>query len=170
MDCACIATWLALPACRVRGQVIRPQALAGHLERRDTYLVCPHCQGSCARSKEGRQRCRRALPILDRPVTLRLPLGRLKCPDCHQRPWEPSATCGAPGKWTERLDHHVRQAYLHGCPCHALAGRSGLSARTVVRWTFKKRRGGRPSKLGRALGMDAYARRQGHRDKTIIVD
>ena len=66
MDFACIETWLALPEFRVTGQVMRSHNLELHLERRDTYLVCPRCQGSCARIKEGRQRCLRDLPILDR--------------------------------------------------------------------------------------------------------
>jgi transposase len=105
MDFECIATWLARPAFRVTGQVMRPHDLAWHLERRDTSLVCPRCQGSCARSKEGRQRCIRDVPILERPVTLRLHLGRLKCSDGHHRPWEQSETFGERVKWTERLDH-----------------------------------------------------------------
>ena len=159
MDFECIETWLELPEFRVTGQVMRPHDLELHLERRDTSLVCPRCQGSCARIKEGRQRCIRDLPILDRPVTLRLPLGRLKCSDCHHRPWEQSETFGERVKWTERLYHQVRQECLHGCPCHELASRYGLSARRVFRWTFEKSQGGRPRKLGRALGIDEYARR-----------
>src|SRR4029450_4954533 len=113
MDFECIEAWLELPEFRVTGQVMRPHDLELHLERRDTYLVCPRCQGSCARIKESRQRCIRDLPILDPPVTLRLPLGRLKCSDCHHRPWEQSETFGERVKWTERLYHQVRQAYLH---------------------------------------------------------
>jgi transposase len=73
-------------------------------------------------------------------------------------------------KWTERLYDQVRQEVLHGCPCQELARRYGLSARTVFRWTFEKSRGGRPRQLGRALGIDEYARRKGHRYNTIIVD
>ena len=170
MDFECIEAWLALPEFRVTGQVLRSHNLELHLERRDTYLVCPRCQGSCARIKEGRQRCLRDLPILDRPVTLRLHLRRFQCSDCHHRPWEQSETFGERVKWTERLYHQVRQEYLHGCPCHELASRYGLSARTVFRWTFEKSQGGRPRKLGRALGIDEYARRKGHCYKTIIVD
>jgi transposase len=40
----------------------------------------------------------------------------------------------------------------------------------VFRWTFEKSHGGRPRKLGRALGIDEYARRKGHYYNTIIVD
>jgi transposase len=72
-------------------------------------------------------------------------------------------------KWTERLYDQVRQEFLHGCPCQELASRYGLSARTVFRWTFEKSRGGRPRQLGRALGIDEYARGKGHRYNTIIV-
>jgi transposase len=170
MDFECIETWLERPEFRVTGQVMRPHDLEWHLERRDPSLVCPRCQGSCARIKEGRQRCIRDVPILDRPVTLRLHLGRLKGSDCHHRPWEQSETFGERVKWTERLYHQVRQEYLHGCPCHELASRYGLSARTVFRWTFAKSHGGRPRKLGRALGIDEYSRRKGHCYNTIIVD
>jgi len=170
MDFECIEAWLALPEFRVTGQVMRSHNLELHLERRDTYLVCPRCQGSCARIKEGRQRCLRDLPILDRPVTLRLHLRRFQCADCHHRPWEQSETFGERVQWTERLYYQVRQEYLHGCPCHELASRYGLSARTVFRWTFEKSQGGRPRKLGRALGIDEYARRKGHCYNTIIVD
>ena len=170
MDFECIETWLALPEFRVTGQVMRPHNLALHLERRDTALVCPRCQGSCARIKEGRQRCLRDLPILDRPVTLRLHLRRFQGAACHHRPWEHSETFGERVQWTERLYQQVRQEYLHGCPCHELARRYGLSPRTVFRWTFEKSHGGRPRKLGRALGIDEYARRKGHCYNTIIVD
>ena len=111
MDFECIETWLALPEFRVTGQVMRPHNLELHLERRDTDLVCPHCQGSCARIKEGRQRCLRDLPILERPVTLRLHLRRLQCSACHHRPWEQSETFGEHVKWTERLYQQVRQEY-----------------------------------------------------------
>ena len=51
-----------------------------------------------------------------------------------------------------------------------MARRYGLSERTVFRWTFEKSRGGRPRKLGRALGIDEYSRRKGHRYNTLIVD
>jgi transposase len=51
-----------------------------------------------------------------------------------------------------------------------LAQRYGLSERTVFRWTFERSRGGRPRKLGRAIGIDEYARRKGHRYNTSVVD
>ena len=73
-------------------------------------------------------------------------------------------------KWTERLYNQVREEYLRGCPCRELARRYGLSERTVFRWTFERSRGGRPRKLGSALGIDEYARRKGHHDNTLIVD
>ena len=170
MDFECIDALLDLPEFRVTDQVIRPHELELHLERRDPSLVCPRCQGCCERIKEGRARCIRDLPMLDRPVTLQLHLGRLKCLDCHHRPWEKSETFGNHVKWTERLYAQVRQEFLHGCPCRELASRYGVSERTVFRWTFEKSRGGRPRQLGRALGIDEYARRKGHRYNTIIVD
>ena len=170
MDVECIEAWLEMPQFRVTDQVIRSHELELHLERRDTSLVCPRCQGGCERIKDGRARCGRDLPMWDRPVTLRLHVRRFKCSDCHHRPWEKSETFGDHVKWTERLYAQVPQEFLHGCPCQELARRYGLSARTVFRWTFEKSRGGRPRKLGRALGIDAYARRKGHRYNTIIVD
>ena len=170
MDFHCIDALLELPEFRVTAQVIRPYELELHLERRDTYLVCPRCQGCCARIKEGRSRCIRDLPLLDRPVTLRLHIRRFKCSDCRYRPWEKSETFGDRVKWTKRLYDQVRQEFLHGCPSNELARCYGLSARTVFRWTFEKSRGGRPRKLGRAIGIDEYARRKGHRYNTIIVD
>jgi len=170
MDFDCIEMLLDLPEFRVVGQVIRPHELQLNLERRDSYLVCPRCQGYCSRIKESRDRCIRDLPILDRPVTLELNIRRFKCSDCHHRPWEKSETFGDHVKWTERLYHQVRQEFLHGCPSEELARRYGLSGRTVFRWTFEKSHGARPRKLGRALGIDEYARRKGHRYNTIIVD
>ena len=170
MDFDCIEAWLDLPEFRVTDQVISPQHVVLHLERRDTYLVCPYCQGDCYRVKEGRERCIRDLPILDRPVILQLNIRRFKCSDCHQRPWEKSETFGDCVKWTERLYTQVRQEFLHGCPCKELASRYRLSARTVFRWTFEKSHGGRPRQLGRALGIDEYSRRKGHRYNTILVD
>ena len=39
----------------------------------------------------------------------------------------------------------------------------------VFRWTFERSRGA-PTKLGRAIGIDEYARRKGHHYNTLIVD
>jgi transposase len=101
-----------------------------------------------------------------------LHIRRFACPnaDGRHRPGETSETCGEHVKWTERLYSQVRQEYLGGCPCKELARRSGRSERSVFRWTFERSRGGRPRKLGRALGMDEYSRRKGHRYNTLIVD
>jgi transposase len=170
MDFNCIEGLLALPEFRVIRQVMNPKQLEFHLERRDTFIVCPRCQRCCSRVQDSRPRCIRDLPILERPVVLWLHLRRFECTECHHRPWEKSETFGAHVKWTERLYTHVRQEYLHGCPCRALARRYGLSERTVFRWTFERSRGGRPRKLGRALGIDEYSRRKGHRYNTLIVD
>jgi transposase len=170
MDFEFIETLLELPEFRVIGQVINPHELHLQIERRESYLVCPRCHGGCLRIKEGRDRCIRDLPILDRPVTLWLHSRRFKCPDCHHRPWEKSETFDDRVKWTERLYHQVRPAFLHGCPCKDLARRYGRSTRTVCRWTFEKSRGARPRKLGRVLGIDEYSRRKGHRYNTIVVD
>ncbi len=170
MDFEFIETLLDLPEFRVIGQVIKPYEVQLQLERRDSYLVCPRCHGCCSRIQEGRDRCIRDLPMLDRPVSLWVRSRRFKCSDCPHRPWEKSETFGDYIKWTERLYNQVRQEFLHGCPCKELARRYGLSARTVFRWTFEKSRGSRPRKLGRALGIDEYSRRKGHRYNTIIVD
>jgi transposase len=170
MDFDCLEALLSLPELRLIHQVISPQQLEFHLERRAPFIVCPRCQTGCSRVQERRPRCIRDLPILDRPVWLWLHLRRLEGSDCRHRPWETSETFGERVKWTDRLYTPVRQEYLHGCPCSALARRYGLSERTVLRWTFERSRGGRPRKLGRALGIDEYARRKGHRDNTVIVD
>ena len=170
MDFHCIEGLLALPEFRVIRQVMNPKQLEFHLERRDTFIVCPRCQRCCSRVQDSRPRCLRDLPILERPVVLWLHLRRFECAECHHRPWEKSETFGAHVQWTERLYTHVRQEYLHGCPCRALARRYGLSERTVFRWTFERSQGGRPRKRGRALGIDEYSRRTGHRYNPLIVD
>jgi len=172
MDFHCIEALLGLPEFCVIGQVLGPQQLALHLERRDTSIVCPRCQTCCSQVKESRPRCIRDLPILELPVVLWLHIRRFECPnaDCRHRPWETSETFGEHVKWTERLYSQVRQEYLGGCPCKELARRYGLSERTVFRWTFERSRGGRPRTLGRALGIDEYSRRKGHRYNTLIVD
>jgi transposase len=94
----------------------------------------------------------------------------LECPDCRHRPWETRDTFGARVPWTERLYNQVREACLRGGPGKEVARRYGLCERTVLRWTFERSRGGRPRKLGRAIGLDESARRQGHRDHTLMVD
>jgi transposase len=170
IDFQCIETLLGLPEFRVIGQVLGPPQLDLHLERRDDHIVCPRCQTCCSRVKESRPRCIRDLPILEHPVMLWLHIRRFQCPDCRHRPWETSATFGEQVQWTERLYTRVREEYLRGCPCRALAQRYGLSERTVFRWTFERSHGGRPRKLGRAIGLDEYARRKGHHYNTLIVD
>jgi transposase len=170
MDFHCIEALLELPEFRVIHLEMRPQQLALHLERRETSIVCPRCQTCCSRVKESRPRCIRDLPILERPVMLWLHLRRFACRGCQHRPWETSTTFGERVKWTERLYHQVRAEFLRGCPGNELARRYGLSARTLFRWTFERSRGGRPRKLGRAIGIDEYARRKGHHYNTLIVD
>src|SRR5712691_9357778 len=109
-----------------------------------------------------------------RPDRLDVHLARrdpsIVCPRCHHRPWETSETFRAHTKWTERLYHQVRAEFLGGCPGKKLARRYGLSARTVFRWSVERSRGGRPRNLGRAIGIDEYSRRKGHRYNTLIVD
>jgi transposase len=170
MDFHCVEVLLGLPEFRVIHQVLGSQQLDVHLERRDDHLVCPQCGTCCSRVKESRPRCLRDLPILEHPVMLWLHLRRFECPECWHRPWETSTTFGERTKWTQRLYHQVRAECLRGCPGDELARRYGLSARTVFRWTFERSRGGRPRQLGRAIGIDEYARRKGHRYNTLIVD
>jgi transposase len=170
MDAHGIEALLGLPAFRVINLFIGPRHLDVHLERPAFHIVCPRCEAACFGVKERRTRCIRDLPILERPVMLWLHMRRFQCPDCRHRPWETSETFGERSKWTERLYNQVREAFLAGCPGSELARRYGLAKRTVFRWTFARSRGGRPRKLGRAIGIDAYARRKGHRDNTVIVD
>ena len=170
MDFYCIEALLDLPEFQVINQVIRPQQLDIHLERRERTIVCPRCATCCSRVKESRTRGIRDLPMLERPVMLWLHLRRFECRACPHRPWETSETFGERVQWTERLYTQVRTEFLRGCPCKELARRYGLSARTVFRWTFERSRGGRPRKLGRVIGIDEYARRKGHRYNTLIVD
>jgi len=170
MDVYGIEALLGLPEFRVMDQVIGPKRLDLHLERRDTSIVCPRCQTWCSRVQDSRPRRIRDLPILERPVLLWLHLGRFECQECDHRPWEKSDTFSAHVKWTERLYQQVRAEFLGGCPGRELARRYGLSERTVFRWTFERSRGGRPRKLGRAIGIDEYSRRKGHRYNTSIVD
>jgi transposase len=170
MDFHGIETWRGLPEFRIIGQVLGPRQLDLPLERRDTPIVCPRCQTSCYRVKESRPRCLRDLPILEFPVMLWRHRWRFECRGCQQRPWETSPTFGTRTKWTERLYNRVREECLRGCPCKELARRYGLSERTVFRWSFARSRGGCPRPLGRAIGIDEYARRKGHRSKTLIVD
>src|SRR5437764_9336587 len=125
MDVYGIEALLGLPACRVVNQVIRPQRLDVHLQRRDTSLVCPRCQTCCSHVKESRPRCLRDLPILERPVLLWLHLRRFECHECHHRPWETSETFGARVKWTERLYHQVRAEVLGGVRAASWPGAMG---------------------------------------------
>jgi transposase len=170
MDVYGIDALLGLPEFHVINQVIGPKRLELHLQRRETSIVCPRCQTCCSRVNDSRPRCIRDLPILERPVLLWLHMRRFQCPDCQHRPWERSATFGARVKWTERLYQQVRAEFLGGCPSRELARRYGLSERTVFRWTFERSRGGRPRLLGRAIGIDDYARRKGHHYNTSIID
>lgn len=172
MDVDGIEALLGLPEFRVFNLVIHPNQLDLHLQRRDSTIVCPRCQTCCSRFNDSRPRCIRDLPIFEHPVVLWLHLRRFECPgpDCHHRPWETNETFGARVKWTERLYQRVRAEFLGGCPSRELAQRYGLSERTVFRWTFERSRGGRPRQLGRAIGIDDYARRKGHRYNTSVVD
>ena len=170
MDIYGIETLLGLPEFRVINQVIRPKRLDLHLERRKSTIVCPRCLTCCSHVQDSRPRRIRDLPILERPVVLWLHLRRFECQACHHRPWETCETFGARVPWTERLYQQVRAEFLGGGPSRELARRYGISKRTVFRWTFERSRGGRPRQLARAIGIDEYARRKGHRYNTSIVD
>jgi transposase len=163
MDFHCIEALLGLPEFRVINQIIGPKRLDLHLERTNLSIVCPRCEAACFNVKENRTRRIRDLPILERPVMLWRHMRRFQCPDCRHRPWETSETFSERTKWSARLYRQVREEFLGGCPSTDLARRYGLSPRTVFRWTFERSRGGRPRKRGRAIGIDEYARRKGHR-------
>ena len=90
MDFYCIEAFIDLP----EFQVIRPQQLDLHLERRERTIICPHCETCCSRVKESRTRGIRDLPMLERPVMLWLHMRRFECRACSHRPWETSATFG----------------------------------------------------------------------------
>src|SRR2546425_923844 len=151
MDFHCIEALLGLPEFRVIAQVCGPQQLDLHLQRRDEHIVCPRCQACCSRVKESRPRCIRDLPILEHPVMLWLHMRRFQCADCRHRPWETSETVGAQVPGTERLYTPVREECLQRGPCRALPPRYGLAKRTGFRSTVEKNRGGRLTKLRRAL-------------------
>jgi len=170
MDIYGIETLLGVPEFRVINQVIRPKRLDLHLERRKSTIVCPRCLTCCSHVQDSRPRRIRDLPILERPVVLWLHLRRFECQACHHRPWETCETFGARVQWTERLYQQVRAEFLGGCPSRELARRYGISKGTVFRCTFERSRGGRPRQLARAIGIDEYARRKGHRYNTSIVD
>ena len=170
MDSHFIETVLNLPEFRVFNFELGDFGLYLHLQRREPAIVCPRCHQVCERTKESRTRCLRDLPILEHPVVLCLHMRRFECKPCAFRPWEISETFDERVKWTERLYEQVRTESLQGCPGKELSRRYGISKRTVFRWTFEKSYGGRPRKLGRALGIDEYARRKGHHYKTLIVD
>lgn len=152
MDFDCIEALLGLPEFRVIHQVIGPQHLDLHLERQALSIACPRCEATCFEVKESRSRRLRDGTLQEGPVTLWLHMRRFQCPDCLHRPWETSETFGERTQWTARLSHQVREEFLRGCPGSELARRYGLSKRPVFRWTFEKSRGGRPRRLGRALG------------------
>ena len=56
MDFHCLEALLGLPEFCVIDQVLGPQQLALHLERRDPSIVCPRCQTCCSQVKESRPR------------------------------------------------------------------------------------------------------------------
>jgi transposase len=170
MDFRSTEELLALPEFRIMGQQSTDKDVVLHLERHAASIDCPNCGATCNAITEVRSRLGRDLPILGRPVHLRVRMRRFRCPGCKRRPWERSATFPSWKTWTQRLDEQVRQEVLKGCASKELAHRYGLSPRTIFRWTFERSRGGRPRKLGRAIGMDEYSRRKGHRYNTLIVD
>ena len=116
MDFYGMEACIDLPAFQadVINQVIRPQQLDLHLERRERTIMCPHCETCCSRVKESRTRGLRDWPMLERPVMLWLPLRRFACRACPHRPWETRATFGERVKWTERLDPQVRSRHRPG--------------------------------------------------------
>lgn len=170
MDVHCIEMLLDLPEFRLIGLTLGDHQIDLHLQRQEHAIICPRCQRVCERIKESRSRCIRDLPILERPVMLWLHMRRFQCKPCQLRPWEVSETFDERVKWTDRLYRQVRAESLQGCPSSQLARRYGISERTVFRWTYEKSRGGRPRQLGRAIGIDEYARRKGHHYNTLIVD
>ena len=56
MDFYCIEAFIDLPEFQVINQVIRPQQLDLHLQRRERTIVCPYCETCCSQVKESRTR------------------------------------------------------------------------------------------------------------------
>jgi transposase len=141
--------------------------------RRDpaAAMVCGGCGTHCHQVHEAGMRIVRELPMLGKPVWLRVPLRRLRCEACGTRTERVSwldrharitrALADFVGTWCEKLP------VAHVCK---LAGLHWETVRKIERARLERQLAGLPTARPTRLVMDEFALFKGHRYATVVLD
>jgi len=141
--------------------------------RRDpsAAMVCSGCGANCHQVHEAGTRIVRELPMLGKPVWLRVPLRRLRCVACGTRTERGSwlerharvtrALADFVGTWCEKLP------VAHVCK---LAGLHWETVRKIERARLERQLAGLPIAQPTRLVMDEFALFKGHRYATVVLD
>lgn len=132
---------------------------------------CGGCQQPCSSIHEYRPRYIRDLPILGRPVLLRVHLRRLACSGCGRRT-EWVSWLGRHARLTRRLAEAVA-LWCARLPTRHVAELFGLhwgTVRLLERRCLQAQLSALPPAVPRRLVMDEFALYKGHRYASVVLD
>ena len=115
----------------------------------------------------------RHLPILGRPVYLRLRPKRYRCPSCEEGPTttQQLSWCSAKSPHTKAYEKYILLQLVH-TTIEDVSMKEDLGAKaiegTVERWISREVQWGEVKRV-RILGLDEIALKKGHRDFVVIV-
>lgn len=142
--------------------------------------TCPHGSCICVTQHDVRKRSTRDVPFRGHRVELVLHTRRLWCLRCHKALTESESACGRRKRTTVRLREEsgqqaCRRPLMHVASHDEVGPQCVQACLEVVASTQLATRGLRLEESGplptpRLLGMDAFARRKGHRSDTIVCD
>jgi transposase len=135
--------------------------------------LCPHCLNKRQVVNQTYERQVRDFPIAGREVYLHLSQRQFYCADCHRHFTERFGFVDPKRTMTRRYERYVYEC----CKANTL---QKVSAQENLIWNTlnelfqrysREELGGRPVVKIRAIGMDEFAMKKGHRDfATVIVD
>ena len=133
--------------------------------------VCSGCGHCCGQVHEAVWRTIRDMPMLGDPVWLRVPLRRLRCPDCGPRV-ERVDWLDRHARVTRRLAEFVglwceKLAVAHVCK---LSGLHWETVRKIERRRLEHQLTSLPEARPTRLVMDEFALFKGHRYATVVLD
>jgi transposase len=162
---------LGLPGYRVTPQCLETEHYAIWVAPTALRAVCPRCGQSSRAYHDSDERTVRDFPILERSVSLHILHRRSTCASCRKPFNKPSAGVDWQQRQTRRYQHSLTDQ-CRGSSMQAISRNHQIGYRIVERGLSRhasQRGDAATRRLPKRVGLDAFAKRTGHNDATIVV-
>jgi transposase len=163
---------LELPGFKVTRQTSEPAGYVIWVEPTAYGAVCPRCGRASADYHDGYERTVRDLPILGRPVYLRVWQRRFTCHACGKPFNEPLEAMDWEQRQTRRYQHYLIEQ-SRTSSFQEVSSKHQIGYRIVERLYYRHARhqfDERPRRLPKRVGIDEFAKRKGHNYATVMVN